>query len=364
MRRLDDEDGGITVIIALCLVVFFGFAALAVDVGALYAERRQLQSGADAGALAIAEDCARGTIDCVAAVVEDIAEDYADLNANDAATLAEDVELDLNPRGESKVTVTTLTEDPTTGNDSFSLMFARVLGFTDTQVRAQATARWGPAVAVEGFPLGVCQDLWQANRPDPATADPGPTIDIRYKGPGNDPPENDCLDGEGENFNPGTNPGNFSWLDTADGSCSTYYDFSDGSITASGDTGANVPNECSDEINDMIADIRAHKAQVGNLIHADPADNLLPIRVLPIYSEVNGTGTNAEYQLVTFGAFEFSGLKTTGGQNDVVDAWSKPQCRGNGANNLCFQGRFIKEVEIGEIGEGADSDVIIVELTR
>ena len=37
-----------------------GFAAIAVDVGALYAERARLQVAADAAAIAVAQDCSRG----------------------------------------------------------------------------------------------------------------------------------------------------------------------------------------------------------------------------------------------------------------------------------------------------------------
>ena len=41
------------------MVVLLGFATIVVDVGWLYAERRQLQNGADAAALAVAIDCAK-----------------------------------------------------------------------------------------------------------------------------------------------------------------------------------------------------------------------------------------------------------------------------------------------------------------
>ena len=45
---------------ALLLVPMLGFAAIAVDIGALYAERARLQVGADAAAIAVAQDCSRG----------------------------------------------------------------------------------------------------------------------------------------------------------------------------------------------------------------------------------------------------------------------------------------------------------------
>ncbi|NKS97062.1 hypothetical protein GS498_06695 [Rhodococcus hoagii] len=37
-------------------VVLLGFAAISIDIGANYAEKRQLQNGADAAALALAQD--------------------------------------------------------------------------------------------------------------------------------------------------------------------------------------------------------------------------------------------------------------------------------------------------------------------
>ena len=45
---------------SLLLVPMLGFAAIAVDIGALYAERARLQVAADAAAIAVAQDCSRG----------------------------------------------------------------------------------------------------------------------------------------------------------------------------------------------------------------------------------------------------------------------------------------------------------------
>ena len=60
MQRMRDERGAVGVVVALLMVPLIGFAAIAIDVSAMYAERQQLQTGADAGALAIAQDCGRG----------------------------------------------------------------------------------------------------------------------------------------------------------------------------------------------------------------------------------------------------------------------------------------------------------------
>lgn len=383
MRRLNDEHGAAAVFVAILLVVLFGMGALVVDVGHMFWERRQLQNGADAAVLALAAKCAEGIIvDCADATLSLLgseAEPYADANADDSeSAVPELMAHGLDPascdRGSDDapnpltdgetVKVSTETVDASTGESFLSHWLAPVLGIDATTVTACAVAAWGPSVAAEGFPFGVCEALWDANRPDdPPGSGPGPTIDVRYKGTGGEPVENDCLDEEDDDFSPGNKPGNFSWLDQDDGECTTEFDFSDGETTASGDTGVDVPSDCQDDIDGMIAQIQAHKDEHGNMVNHDPDDNDLPIRILPIYSEVSGSGTNATYTLVTLGAFEFSGLKTTGGQNIVVNSWSDPLCTGNGSNHLCVQGRFVEEVTLdGEIDSDADSDVISVKL--
>src|SRR5206468_11743682 len=61
--------------------VLLGLGALAIDVGQLYQERSQLQSGADAAALAVAKSCATST--CTASGAMSTAVTYADDNAKD-----------------------------------------------------------------------------------------------------------------------------------------------------------------------------------------------------------------------------------------------------------------------------------------
>lgn len=54
MRLKDNESGQVLIITAVCIVVFMGFLALAVDVGILFHTKRQLQIAADAAATAAA----------------------------------------------------------------------------------------------------------------------------------------------------------------------------------------------------------------------------------------------------------------------------------------------------------------------
>ena len=71
--------------VAGLMVVLIGFAALAIDVSSLYQERRTLQNGADAGALAVAKDCAKTT--CVPSK----ANTFANSNADDGASTVDEV---------------------------------------------------------------------------------------------------------------------------------------------------------------------------------------------------------------------------------------------------------------------------------
>ena len=83
MRRMTSDTshdrGAVAIFVALCLVILLMIAAWVIDGSALYQERRELQNGADAAALAIARDCAEGACGDVYAT----GEAFADGNAGD-----------------------------------------------------------------------------------------------------------------------------------------------------------------------------------------------------------------------------------------------------------------------------------------
>ena len=82
-RKLDGRDeGAVLITVALMMTVLLGVGALVIDLGALYVEKRELQNGADAAALAIAQGCAAG--DCGAPGA--IAQQYVNLNARDGVS--------------------------------------------------------------------------------------------------------------------------------------------------------------------------------------------------------------------------------------------------------------------------------------
>jgi hypothetical protein len=75
------ERGAVATVVAVLLAggVLMGFLALAIDVGQVLVEKRQLQNSADAGAMSLAKSCAKGN--CVAGA--DSLANLVDNNAND-----------------------------------------------------------------------------------------------------------------------------------------------------------------------------------------------------------------------------------------------------------------------------------------
>lgn len=152
MRRLNNEDRGASMaFFAVCLVFLIGFAGLAVDVGALYAEKTELQKGAEAAVLAIAEDCAHGTRPCDVPTATATAESYIDANATDLAGALDSLVLDLVAQ---EVTVIDATER-SDGGSIFLPFFAQVIGWEGMTVKAQAKARWGTLGSDNTIPITV-----------------------------------------------------------------------------------------------------------------------------------------------------------------------------------------------------------------
>jgi Flp pilus assembly protein TadG len=84
-KRYDDRGAVATVFgILLSGGVLLGLMALVVDVGQIYVERGELQTGADAAALGVAKACATDTPDCSSyAAAFALAQRYADANSSD-----------------------------------------------------------------------------------------------------------------------------------------------------------------------------------------------------------------------------------------------------------------------------------------
>ncbi len=155
--RIRRDDAGATIVlVSLMMVVLLGMGALVVDVGQLYAERRELQNGADAAALAVAQDCAGG--DCRDETTT--ADTYADDNAHDGKAAVDEVcgsgpgltpcaTPTANVPASDWVKVTTVTPD----DDKVDFVFAPILGHDAGTVDATAVAAWGAVGRATTLPL-------------------------------------------------------------------------------------------------------------------------------------------------------------------------------------------------------------------
>lgn len=148
MRQLrDNEDGAVLVFVAMILVVVIGFGSIAVDAGALYQEHRELQNGADAAVLALAQSCSQEEVitACAGGMGDPdaLAEYYADPNAEDDMSEAT---VDLSLWGDNTVIVETSTVATGQGPGALSTKFARVFGIETANPTARAKAKWGSPV--------------------------------------------------------------------------------------------------------------------------------------------------------------------------------------------------------------------------
>lgn len=283
--RLRSERGATAVLVALLMVPLVGFAAIAVDVGALYAEKAQLQNGADSAALAIAQHCAVSACGDPAATAEDL----ASANANDGAANTLDPIVDLIARTVT-VTDSTLTAD---GESAMPHPFAALIGVNSSTVNATATAEWGgPGSGPAVLPIALSWCAFQ----DSELLSSGQHMTIRT-----DMDQDLCQRSPEEP----QIPGGFGWIDPVGGACESYVDVTDGEMWIGSDPGNNITTPCKTKIS----------ALKGQTI------------LIPVYDGVQGTGQNAEYRIYAFAAFTVTGWSFSGYRD--IDPAASPACPGN-----------------------------------
>lgn len=133
-RLWKKEDGQVLVMVALLLGVLLAFAALVIDVGYFYAEKRQLQTAVDAAALAGAQELPDVTI------AKSVAVDYAEKNKLNAPVVTPQYSGDP-----LKLKVV--------GTRTVPTFFARILGFANTDIKAIAVAQKVPKWSGEALPF-------------------------------------------------------------------------------------------------------------------------------------------------------------------------------------------------------------------
>ena len=339
--RPPDDRGAVLVIVAVIMVALLGIGALVIDLGALYVERRELQNGADAAALAIAQDCAGG--DCGAAFAT--AEQFADLNAKDGLSTVDFVCgvgpglqacTEPPPAGVEGalgwVRVTTSTETP--DGDQVDFVLAPVMSaLTGSTVHADAVAAWGALGSLAGaVPLimSLCEFKSYGGKIDPLVL---PEVDIMVKFH-TTAEMTDCPAGPSG----ADAPGGFGWLDTEAGECQVTLDVDDDPWVGA-DTGNGVPQPCDPSIWPAM----------------DPF-------AIALFDEINDlTGNNLEYRLLGFVALDLTGYAFPGNFWSAEGLQNARHLCGS-SNTSCLTGSFTDfQVSSGEFG-GTNFGVTVVKM--
>lgn len=284
MLRIGDDRGAVAVIVAILMVPLMGLAAISLDLAATYAERQQLQTGADAAALAIAQDCARDGCTSPATT----AQQFATLNSNSGNAVANLAAIPTTMSGRVTVANSAVRDH----------WFAPILGIDSTEISVSATASWGSPIggtaalplifslcdfnrfAVDGLPLGIEQ-----------------TIIMTPAGDG-------CTPADGPHYM----PGGFGWLETdSKHTCSTTTRIGNRAYSEPG----NSPKHCD------LSTIRNRTVLVPVFDDTD-ADG------------IRGGGRGAWFEVHGYAAFTVTGYNFSG------QSWNPP-CSGN---QRCIRGHF------------------------
>ncbi|HEY9294324.1 MAG TPA: pilus assembly protein TadG-related protein, partial [Microlunatus sp.] len=212
------ERGAVAVVVALLMVPVIGFAAIAIDVASMWSDRQRLQTGADASALAIAQDCARQNCRVPAQTASTMTTANFDTGAT-ASVLAPAVTPTT-----GQVTVKTATVN--------HHLFAPLLGFDATQISAGAIARWGaPIGGATVLPLAFSWCEWYAQTGGGVPSQTTPRMIYSSKGS-----KTDCTGPSNLVV-----PGGFGWVDPNAGDCIVNSAISQ---LLSSSTGASGPGGC------------------------------------------------------------------------------------------------------------------------
>ncbi|WP_082368949.1 pilus assembly protein TadG-related protein [Arthrobacter sp. ERGS1:01] len=317
MRRLvigykgksqENERGATAVVTAILMVVLLGFAAISVDVGMLYAERAQLQNGADSAALAVAYDCAKSTTSNGCGNPSSAAAPLANANANDGKTNTNSVTVDLVNRT-VKVNVSSKSVSNPNG---VQLMFASIFGIRSASVPATATATWPAPATLTTIPwsVGSCalQDLLTPtqktalNSTGNFSVDPSKTV-IYIRSDTN-------ANYAGCDGTHGYASGGFGWLEVVGSGCQAVS--SSAPYIVQGWTG-----NSSNKVLGISACANIFSNGIGKEM------------LIPIFSGSLGQGgNNAQYTIAGFAAFYLTGYHFNPPNYDGI---TPPAC--NGGNN-------------------------------
>lgn len=392
-RRRSRERGGVAALVAVLLTIgsFLGLGALAIDVGGVMVERRQVQNGADATAMALAAICSENPAKCTNATASATAgtlNTLNNLNARDglngfdtsrfgtgacgarlpsgatltdcpsvaesaaaasarAAQMRECLKVSnailANPQA-SYVEVYTITKS-TSGSVLPSFLSNAILGSTDATVHACARAAFGPAApdsrSVLNITMSECDWKSQTGYTGPGTAVYPAAPEGPKPGYGTTVPWPTSERRIYTKGNPttcdtsapgGTAPGGFAALNGATTCSSSLTLGPDKKLWARGDPGSDLP--CSTtELDNMR----------GTVVYI-PVFDCMTDSVVVVGSSTNcnsGNGSHNWYRISGFAAFYLAGWHLASTDQPSIRPPYATACTGG---DRCLVGWFVADV--------------------
>jgi hypothetical protein len=271
MRRLArSERGQAMVLTIVCVTVLLGMAAVVVDVGSWFVDRRQLQAGVDASALAAAQDLPWTS------AANSAATSYASKNGVSAPTVS------FSSQNSSNDTVSVSASRVSQG------FFAKVFNITSVTLHADASARIDVLDGVyRALPFGIAAD------------DPDLVCGI----PCFDQPTTVPVGKVGV-------PGNFDLIAL---------------------NGADTPPELADLIRNGYDDLMKlgdYDGTPGAKFNSSEIQDAMQSRVgdtvvLPVYDTVTGSGTNVTYHVIGWVALTITGFDLSGDSGSLYGSFHR-----------------------------------------
>ncbi len=366
--RARRDRGGVATIVALLLGggVLLGCGALAVDVGNIMWERRQLQNGADALSLALASDCMKGT--CTPASVATAAMTTLN-NANaadrrnglDSARYVNGVcahnvpgfpecgatsalwDCPPVPARSAALPYVEVHTSTVTGSGGTALppYLSRSMGFSGETVKACARTAWGlPSGYTAQLPLTFSHCEWKTNTNNGANYQPGPVGASPGYGGAGQPAwpsvaqrvvlfvakdvASSCYD-----FNGHDAPGGFGYLGNNSFGCAATVNDGGWVLNEPGNSAPTcIETYVGKVVNMPIFNCMAsYGTQTETWVRANDPKHCL-----------GGQGSNIYYHIVGWGKFYIAAVKVSGGSPVSAIPGYQP-CNGS---QRCVAGWFLK----------------------
>lgn len=317
--RIDQSERGVAAPITAFLMVFLlGMAAFAVDVGSMYSEHAQLQNGADAAAIAIAQYCSKQPAGTCSADQTAYAAQFANGNTLDSHGQAIVATVTGNT-----VDVTVQAQDPSASNH-FSLVFARALGIQTADIRASAQAKWVPLSGGGAFPLAISDSCYNLS----SASQSAEVQKISYK------PGGTCTGPSGTQI-----PGGWGWLAQ---SSQCYASTQLGNNNIGSDPGNNPPFLCKDVLQGWQDTILS-----GGDVNV----------TFPVFDDATNQGKNGTFHIIGYATFKIWGWKFGNSspyefRNKTSDPNMTSSLACAGGQDRCVIGQFIKYQTIDSAGSG------------